>query len=137
MRKQGLIVHDFNLPNHSNELSKVEEVIEKYQKKFKAIKSKNTITDIEHTTLFEETVSVLNYLGKLSMPAFEIEDELEEMYMKQYMHSPELAKKLWLDHFAKIHHPYNLLKNRCFKLLDDLDEMYISVNKKNPPNWKY
>lgn len=137
MQEQGLIVHDFNLPNHSNELSKADGVIEKHQQKFKAIQSKNTITDIEHTTLFEETVRVLDYLGKLSMPAFAIEDELQEMYIKQYIHSPELAKKLWLDHFEKIHHPYNLLKNRCFKLLEDLDEMYFNVNKKNPPNWKY
>ena len=32
---------------------------------------------------------------------------------------------------------YSLLKNRCFRLLDELDELYIALYGKNPPNWNY
>jgi len=137
MKKQNFIVHDFNLPNHSNELSKAESIIEKHQQAFKVLQNRNNIEDHEYTRLFEETIRMLDYLGRLSTPAFAIRNELEELYFKKFIHSPELAKKLWLDHYKNIHHPYNLLKNRCFKLLEDLDELYINVHNKYPPNWEY
>jgi hypothetical protein len=135
MQEQEFITVDLKLPNYSNELSKANDVIEKLKKKIDKITIDKTIDDKLHTDLFEEVIRVLDYVGRLSMPAFAIEDDLERMYIKQYLHSPELAKKLWLDHYEKIHHPYTLLKNRCFKLLDDLDEVYIKVHKKNPPNY--
>ena len=40
-----------------------------------------------------------------------------------------------LEHYEKIHHPYDILKNRCFKLLDEYDELYFKLNKTTPPNW--
>ena len=72
-----------------------------------------------------------------AVTVFEIEEQMKDMYFKQYKHSPQLARKLWLDHYEKIHHPYNLLKNRCFGLLDKLDIIYFKKFKKQPPNWKY
>jgi len=133
--ENNFIVHDFKLPNHCNELSKAEDIIEKIKLKIKKLQELNTINNHQHDALFEETVRILDYIGKLSLPAFKIEDELEQLYFKQFMRTPELAKKLWLEHFETIHHPYNILKNRCFKLLDELDELYINVHKKYPPNW--
>jgi predicted DNA-binding transcriptional regulator len=136
-QQKEFITYNFNLPNHSNELSKAENIIEKYQQKLKKYQHNNRINDNEHTALFEDTIRILDYVGRLSMSAFAIEDELQDMYTKQYIHSPELAKKLWLDHFENIHHPYNILKNRCFRILEEVDELYQNVHKKNPPNWKY
>lgn len=130
------IKHDFNLPCHDNELSKAGDVIEKLKTKLnKYITSVELITDKEFVILYEEIVRVLDYVGRLSMPAFAIEDELEQMYILKFHHSPELAKKLWLDHYENVHHPYTILKNRCFKLLEQLDEYYTALYDKEPPNW--
>ena len=129
------ITYDFNLPNHGNELSKANDFIEKLKEKINIVKKNKSIDNFFHTLLYEEVIRALNYVGQLSLPAFEIEEQMKDMYFKQYKHSPQLARQLWLDHYGKIHHPYNLLKNRCFKLLDDLDEMYKKKFKKNPPNW--
>ena len=126
---EHFITHNFNLPDYRNELSNAEDKIEKIKTKLKKCQDEKIITYIEYTTLYEETTRVLEYVGRLSIPSFKIEDELKEMYYLQFKHSPELAKKLWLEHFQSIHHPFNLLKNRCFKLLEDYDELYIKLHK--------
>lgn len=133
---QELIKYDFNLPNHENELSKAGDIIEKL--KFKLIKYKNTrnINDKQFISFYEEVVRALDYVGRLSMSVFVIEEEVEAMYTKQYLYAPILAKTLWLDHYEELHHPYNLLKNRSFKILDELDELYEELYDKKPPNWK-
>ena len=136
MTDEGLLIkHDFNLPDHTTELSKAEDVIEKLRTRFKKIQTSKSINDKKHTDMFEETVRILDYVGRLSVPAFEIEDELEKLYILQYPKSPQLGKKLWLDHYDRIHHPYSILKARCFRLLEELDAEYRKRFKKNPPNW--
>jgi len=135
MTKEDFIQVDFNLPQHANELSKAEGVLEKLKHKVEHHNKNKSLTAELHSLLYEEIIRVLDYVGNLSIPAFKIEDRLERMYVLQYPHAPELAKKLWMDHYENIHHPYSLLKNRCFRLLDDLDEMYIALYGKNPPNW--
>lgn len=126
---------DFQLPNHTNELSKAEDLISKLKTRFETHVIRKDISDKSHDNLYEETCRVLDYVGKLSIPAFAIEDLLEEMYLIKFKNAPQLAKKLWLDHYEHIHHPYSLLKNRCFRLLEELDKEYIKVHKKYPPNW--
>ena len=129
------ITYDFNLPNHENELSKAEDVINKLKEKINYTEVYK-MTDKQFIDMFEEVIKILDYVGKLSLPVFAIEDEMEAMYIKQYRHSPALAKELWLNHYGNVHHPYNTLKNRCYKLLDELDALYVRINKKEPPNWK-
>ena len=136
MSKEQFITHDFNLPNHYNELSKAEEIIEKLKKRFEITQIQKSINDATHLELFEETVKVLLYVAKLSEPAFEIEDELEKLYTIRYKHEPCLGKQLWFEHYEEIHHPYTILKNRCFRLLEELDNEYIKTHKKDPPNMK-
>jgi hypothetical protein len=129
------IEHDFNLPNHETQLQKAEEVIEKLKDKFKHIQITKSIDDNTHTTLYEEVIRILDYVGNLSKSAFAIEEDIEQLYTLRFHHAPELGKKLCNDHYEKIHHPYTLLKNRCFKLLEDLDAEYYKRKKKHPPNW--
>lgn len=129
------INYDFKLPDHSNELSKAEDLIGKLKSKIDELSSKDLINELTHDKLYEEVIRILDYVGRLSMPVFDINDELERMYVKKYMHSPELGKQLWLDHYGKLHRPYNLLKNRCFRMLEELDEQYIRINKTTPANW--
>jgi len=129
------ITYDFNLPNHENELSKAEDVINKLKEKINYTEVYK-MTDKLFIEAFEEVIRALDYVGKLSLPAFGIEDEMEAIYNKRYMHSLPLAKELWLNHYGNVHKPYNTLKNRCYKLLDELDALYVRINKKEPPNWK-
>lgn len=124
------IEHDFNLPNYENELKEVEQAIEKVKKRVKIMGIQRSITQKIYDDTFEHVLRILEYVGNLSKPAFEIEDELEEMYTMRYSHSPELGKKLWLDHYGKIHHPYNTLKNRCFTLMDTLEELLKKKNER-------
>jgi hypothetical protein len=130
------IVCDFNLPCHDNELSKAEEAIEKLKNELIIIEIQKTIDNKIHNLMFEHVIKILDYVGRLSMPAFEIEEKLEEMYRIKFLKAPQLGKLLWLEHYEKIHHPYNLLKNRCYKLLEGLDTEYFKCYKKHPPNWK-
>jgi hypothetical protein len=74
--REQFITHDFKLPCHSNELSKAEELIEKLKHKLEKIMNLNTVDDKSHDYLYNEIVRVLDYVGRLSMPAFKIEDEL-------------------------------------------------------------
>ena len=132
-----LIEHDFKLPSHDNELSSAGDVIEKLKESVnQTITNVQIISDKRFVEVYEQIIMVLDYVGRLSMPAFAIEDEMEEMYKMHYLHAPELGKQLWFDHYEKVHHPYNILKNRCFKLLDEWDNYYIELFEKNPPNWK-
>lgn len=132
-----LIKHDFNLPCHGNELSDAENNILKTKFRLDEIKKNKTIDDNTYHTMFKHIVRVLDYVGGLSMPAFAVQNELEEMYKMKFLNSPELARKLWLDHYGEIHKPYNILKNRCYRLLDVLDIVYKEKFKRNPPNPNY
>ena len=137
MSEPEFITHDFNLPCHDNELSNAGDKIKKLKTELnKIISTVEFIKDDESVDFFDEIVRVLDYVGRLSMPAFAIGDELQEMYKMKFIHAPELAKQLWLDHFENVHKPYNLFKNRCFKMMEDLDKYYVSLYDKNPPNWK-
>lgn len=126
----------FNLPLNKNELSLAEDIIKKLKYNINSVCTQNNITDKLHDWYFEEVTKVLIYVGKLSEPAFEIFNDLEIIYHFKFPKSPKLSKQLWLEHYQKIHQPYNILKNRCFALLDELDNAYLEKYKTNPPNWK-
>jgi hypothetical protein len=131
------IQHDFNLPNHDNELSEAGDIIEKLKYQINTcIENVEIITDKEFVQTYENVVRALDYVGRLSMTAFSIEDEMEELYKFRYLRSPELGKQLFFDHYENVHRPYNILKNRCFKLLDEWDNYYKALYDKDPPNWK-
>lgn len=127
--------HDFNLPDHGNELSKAEDLIDKLKNRFKLIQTQRCINDKNHEEIFETIMNLLFYVGDLSKCVFDIGDSIEELYFKRYKKTPELAKALWLEHYGRLHRPYNVLKNRCYRLLDELDAEYFKRHKKRPPNW--
>jgi regulator of PEP synthase PpsR (kinase-PPPase family) len=131
-----LIVHDFNLPNQKNQLNSVEETINKLKKVVSTVIFDESITPEIHERLYEEIVVALDKAGRLSKPVMEVQDELEAMYILKYPHSPQLAKRLWYEHYEQLHHPYSILKDRCFRMLDELDVAYRDKYGKNPPNWE-
>jgi len=129
------LVEDFTLPDHTVELAKADEIIKNLKVKLKQIQITKSIDAKIHTELYEEIVRILDYVGRLSMPMFELEDKFNVLYTLHYPKSPQLAKKLCNDHYENVHYPYTILKNRCFKMLEDLDKEYRKRWKANPPNW--
>lgn len=136
MNENGFIEIELKLPNHNNELSQAESVIEKLKDTVTKYALVPPLTDRDFKVKFDGIVNVLDYVGNLSRSVFDIKNELERIYTKQYMRAPALAKKLWYEHYETIHKPYTILKNRCFKLLDELDKNYIEIYNEKPPNWK-
>ena len=129
------LVQDFEIPDHTVELAKADEIIKNLKVKLKQIQITKSIDAKTHTELYEEIVRILDYVGRLSMPMFELEDKFNVLYTLHYPKSPQLAKKLCNDHYENVHYPYTILKNRCFKMLEDLDKEYRKRWKANPPNW--
>jgi len=132
MQNETELKIDLNLPNHEEELYEAELKITELRQELLTQKKKKELTKKQYNHLRDEITRVLYYVGSLSMPAFEVDDYLENEYHKVYSHAPELAKKLWQDHYGRIHRPYNILKNRLFRMYDDLDKIYLDVNKKEP-----
>jgi hypothetical protein len=124
---------DLNLPDHSEELYETEQYIEKLKQTIEKHKNQKKLTTNDYTSLHDDITRALYYVGSLSMPAFEVEEKIENEFFKEYSHAPELAKKLWQDYYNGIHRPYNILKNRLFRLYDDIDNLYVNLNKKQPP----
>ncbi len=126
---------NLNLPNHETELKKAEDILLEYEKKFNQHVIQCTITNNEFINEYENIIMILDYIGNLSKPALNVRNELEEQYFKSYRRTPELAKKLWIEHFKTINKPYTKLKDRCFDLLDEYDMFYQRIYNKKPPNW--
>lgn len=127
---------NLNLPQDANEFSRVEEAIDKLKAKVAKIISAKIITDDIHEDVYEEVVIALDKVGKLSEPAFGVEEQIETMYTLKYPHNPAFAKLIWYAHYEEVQHKYSLLKNRCFRMLELLDEEYQRKFKKTPPNWE-
>ena len=122
--KLELIKIDIDVPVDEIELSKVNEYIKKLVKRFKVLVVSNRFNKVEYDKLDDDIIRALISLGKLSSPAFDVFDsgKLEREYFKTYKHSPALAKKLWLEHYDELHYQYDLLKNRCYTLISDMNE---------------
>lgn len=130
------VINDFNLTNYDNELADAEEKLNTIKLNVINVIVNKTLNDNVHVTLYEEIIRILDYVGRLSMQVFDLNEKLEQHYLFKYKKSPALAKELWLNHYDQLHRPYSLIKNRCFKLLDKLDQEYINTFNKFPPNWK-
>ncbi|MCK9544442.1 MAG: hypothetical protein M0R03_20680 [Novosphingobium sp.] len=134
--KEVNIECNFDLTNHDKELSDADDSLNNLKLKVIDAIVNKTLNDNVHLILYEEIIRVLDYVGRLSMQVFEINEELEKQYLFKYKKSPAMARELWLNHYDRLHRPYSLIKNRCFKLLDRLDMGYVDIYKKDPPNWK-
>lgn len=137
MLENEILIRDFKaeLPDHSSELFLISERLKKIKEDLKYISSEKKLDDQIHDMLYEKIIRYLDVLGQLSTPAFEVNDQIKEFYDHLHMKDPVKAKEAWLEDYADIHHPYNLLKNRCFNLLDELDQLYELYNNKKPLNY--
>lgn len=127
------IIIEVKVPNHDQELENIKNYIAQLKQRYKILtkRNKRLVTEDEYVKIRELTINTLELVGELSMPAFDIEQELHDKYILAYKSSPELAKKLWLDHYERIHTKYDTLKNRCFKLVEDIDKSIFNMKKQN------
>jgi hypothetical protein len=126
---------ELDLPDNTEKLSEAEIKIEKFKERLAKLQSTGEISNKTHEPLYDETVLMLDYLGRLSKPVFGIEDIIESAYFKEYIAEPKKVKRLWYEHYEYIHHPYTILKNRCYSILEDLDEEFLRVNHCFPSNY--
>ena len=129
----SLLSIDLDLPDHTKQLQDAETYIENLKKQIALQQRARDLSPKMYEALYDKITNGLYYVGGLSKPAFDCEDIIEKEYFKTYKHAPELARKLWQDHYGQIHRPYNVLKNRLFRLYEALSEAYMKVNKLTPP----
>ena len=135
MPKQELM--GIQIPNHEKELKECTNKLDGIKYNLKTLQIRLKVDDATHDRMYEEIALVLDYVGGLSQALFNVQDEIEEEYKMKYLKSPELGKTLFFKDYGKIHHPYNLIKNRCYRMFGELDMAYRNSNEgKNPPNWK-
>lgn len=124
---------NFNIPEPNNkQLDQMKSMLDKINKNLQ-IKKKTIITnkfsEEEYITLSKKVINVLDHLARLSEPAFNIQDEIRDLYMDRYSHSPNLGHSLFRGCCENLHKPYDKLKNRAFDLLETIDSVYIKINK--------
>ena len=131
------VIEGIEIPNHVRELEKAEEYIEDVKFRFRHCERLEELSPSQYVDLHRDTLKALFHVAKLSEPAFNVEEKLEEQYFRMYVHSPALAKELFFKKYHEIHKPYNLLKNRCFTLLDQIEELYLLVHKHAPKEFSF
>ena len=126
--------HDEELENHDERLEKAKITlagVEKDIKVYKIPKSEmgeeedapkyREIPEKIKERLIEHICVVLDDIGEMSISRFIIRESLELLYLKKYVHQPELGKELYLTHYEALHKPYDRLKRKCYNLMEILD----------------
>lgn len=140
MKKDYCLIDDvdLNIPCCEEDLLKAKDAIKALQIKFLYIKNDNQMNDYWHDKLYEDNSRILAFVGSLSKRIFNVEDKLEKLYTERYIKTPRLAKHFWYVHYENLHHPFTSIKNKCWRLFDELDKEYRRTNdNQNPPNWDH
>lgn len=124
-----------NIPNHFTELKEVEQNLNDIKLKIQYQENIKTLPNKIFNEIYEDIARNLIIVAELSRPLFDLQEYIEKFYFKEFKKSPALAKELYLNHYNHIHYNYNLNKNRCYKLFDDLDYIYTKINNQPPPNY--
>jgi hypothetical protein len=135
LKPKSILSIDLNLPDFTEFLEKSNEDTINIKEKFNQIKEMSIMNDYWHERLYEENATILLSLGNVSQAVFNVQDKIEETYTNKYINAPALAKMLYYEHYEKLHQPFSILKNRCWRLFDELDKEYQRINNCNPSNW--
>lgn len=119
-----------------NELNVSDNLIKANKENLDLLIKENKISNKDYTKIYEEIITALDYTGNLSQKIFDKHEELEDYYILLHNKNPKKANEEYLKHTEKLHKKLDLFKNRCFTQLEKLDETYLKINKKYPPNWK-
>ena len=124
-----------DLPDNKQKLSEIDFKLDQIRTRFIQLQLKGCITDNVHESMYDETVLLLDFIGKLSKPLFGIRNAVENEYFEAFRSSPKTARKLWYKHYEHIHKPYSSLKNKCYSILEELDDEFIKIHKRPPRNY--
>ncbi|MFW6226397.1 MAG: hypothetical protein ACOC3V_05520 [bacterium] len=117
---------NINIPeDHKEKLNFIKEQITKIYIQLNNYERLEEYNPKELAVLSEKTMYYLDKVGEMSCVLFEQRDKLKKQYFIKYLHSPELGKKLFLDYNAKIHAPYDKLKDKCWKIFEIIDKKII------------
>lgn len=115
-------------------LRNAENEIESIRLRLNRIKELRKINDEQFEQVFEGTCRQLFKISNLSIDVFDIQEDLKKKYNGLYPDDPKKAKTFFNLEYSELHKMYDILKNRCYAILDDLDLTYERFNKRKPPN---
>lgn len=121
---------EIELEDHTKELEQAINILSKVEKDYKWYRDSSSVIPIsKKQVLVYMTATVLDLVGELSMTRFDVRETMEQEYHTKFPQSPELGKKLYLDHYENLHKPYDKIKNKCFDLLSKIDpKCEIEIN---------
>lgn len=110
------------VPDMSDKLETASNLLKRSEKDYKWYRDNDKEMPLSKKKQLVYVVStVLDAVGELSQPAFDVREKMEEDYNLKYLKSPALGKELFLKHYESLHKPYDKLKNKCFDLLNKID----------------
>lgn len=115
-------------------LRNAENEIESIRLRLNRIKGLRKINDEQFEQVFEGTCRQLFKISNLSIDVFNIQEDLQKKYNSLYPDDPKKAKMFFNMEYTELHKMYDILKNRCYAILEDLDLTYEKFNKRKPPN---
>ncbi len=84
---------------------------------------KTEITDKIYKILHYKIEDALYGVADLSLPYFRISERLRYYYFNKYRGEPILGRNTYFERYEELHKPYTLLKNRCYRMFDKLDNL--------------
>lgn len=106
------------------ELGKINEVITSLKNQYLSIKHKDYYDVYDTIERIEEGLyNCLLILADHSIPIFNRMDEIESFYFKNYSDT-KVAKAKWLKKYGEFHQPFDTLKEKCFKLFNNIGKRY-------------
>lgn len=115
---------ELDLPDNTVDLNKAEKVLNKIEKELNWYKDTETsLTDLKKETFIKTIDIVLDSVGLMSRSRFEVRETIEDHYALHYKKQPALGKSMYLKHYESLHKPYDKLKRKSYKLLENISPM--------------
>lgn len=113
------------LENHTNKLNQILDAGNKVFNRFtknKEIGDPNALTDKDLDKMEVTLFNAIRLAGALSGTRHEIQQKLNDYYVKTYASSPAIGHKLYLDHYFSLLKPYDRVKNKLWNYFFTIQE---------------
>ena len=106
------------VPEYADKLETAANLIKRSDKDYKWYRDNDKeIPLVKKKQLIYVVSTVLDAVGELSQPTFDLREGMEADYNIKYVKSPALGKQLFLKHYES----FDKIKNKCFDLLNKID----------------
>lgn len=133
-------IFDLNkVPNNDSKLKEIAEIINNLKRDYERVMNLKYSDEYDRIERIENAIyNCLLGLADLSIPIFNLMDEIEETYFNKYNNNPDLARKEWLKLYRGLHLEYDRQKERCFRLLNTIEKRFpMKIRKQNEIYQKY